>query len=145
MRIVLGWALAAGLLFGFATPWHPARAADVDQATQAAMQSIITQQIDALGRDDAATAQSFAAPGIRTKFPDPQGFSDMVHNAYAPLIRPRSTHFDAAGVTAVGPLQNVTIVDSKGQVWTAVYTFEQVEGQWRINGCMLLREQSTTT
>ena len=145
MRRVLGWALATGLLFGIAAPRQSAQAADVDQAVQKEMQTIITQQLDALGRDDAATAQSFAAPGIKTKFPDPQGFSDMVHNAYAPLIRPRSTHFDAAGETAVGPLQNVTIVDSKGQVWTAVYTFEQVEGQWRINGCVLIRAQSTTT
>ena len=49
--------LLAALLFGLAAP---ARAAD-DVATA---QGIITSQVEALGRDDAATAYSFAAPAI---------------------------------------------------------------------------------
>ena len=145
MRKRFGRALAAGLLSGLAMQAGPARAADIDAATQQAMQSVITQQLDALGRDDATTAQSFAAPEIKSKFANPEGFNAMVHSAYAPLIKPRSTHFDAAGEIAAVPLQNLTIVDSKGQVWTAVYTFEQVEGQWRINGCALIRAESTNT
>lgn len=120
-----------------------ARADGVDKATQDALQSVITQQLDAFGRDDAATAQSFAAPSIKQKFPDANGFNAMVHQSYAPLIHPRSTHFDQAGTTALGPIEKVTIVDDKGQVWTAVYTFEEVDGQWRINGCALVRDQST--
>ncbi len=121
-----------------------ALADEIDKATQDALQSIITQQIEAFGRDDAATAQSFAAPGIKQKFPDAKDFNDMVHRSYAPLIHPKSTHFDATGQTALGPIQKVTIVDSEGQAWTAVYSFEQIDGQWRINGCALVKEQSTT-
>ena len=123
---------------------RPALAEGIDKATESTFQSIITQQMDAFGRDDAVTAQSFAAPGIKSKFPDPQAFNAMVHQTYAPLIHPRSTRFRSGGTTALGPVEKVTIVDSKGQAWTAIYSFEQVDGQWRINGCILVQEQSTS-
>ena len=120
------------------------RAEEIDKATQETLQSIITQQIDAFGRDDAAAAHSFASPGIKTMFPDANAFNAMVHKSYAPLIHPKSTRFEPAGTTALGPTQKVTIVDSQGQVWTAMYTFEQVDGQWRISGCVLVQDKSTT-
>ncbi len=126
-----------------ATAVGPARADGLDAATQDALQSIITKQIDAFGRNDAQTAQSFAAPGIKQKFPDADAFNTMVHQSYAPLIHPKSTRFEPAGTTALGPIEKVMIVDDKGQAWTAVYTFEQVDGQWRINGCVLVQAQST--
>ena len=140
-RTGLGLGLAAAVL-GFAL--EAARAEDVDQPTQEAMKSIITQQIEAFGRDDAPGAEAFAAPGIKQLFPEPKDFVAMVHRSYAPLIHPRSTHFDAAASTPAGPAQKVTVVDSEGGAWTAVYTFEQVDGQWRITGCALIKEQSTT-
>ena len=133
--------LAGGLA---STVPHLARAAEVDKATQDKLQSIITQQIDAFGRDDAAVAQSFAAPGIKDKFPDAKDFNAMVHRSYAPLIHPKSTRFDATGQAGAGAAQTVTIVDADGQAWTALYSFEQIDGQWRINGCVLVKEQSTT-
>lgn len=137
------WSTALATAACLAASAPAARADSVDKATQDALQSVITQQLDAFGRDDAATAQSFAAPGIKQKFPDADAFNAMVHQSYAPLIHPRSTHFEQAGTTALGPIEKVTIVDDKGQVWTAIYSFEQVDGQWRINGCALVREQST--
>ena len=120
-----------------------ARADGAETATQDALQAVITQQIDALGRDDVTAAQSFAAPAIKRIFPDPNAFNAMVHQSYAPLIHPKSTHFESGGSTPLGPIEKVTIVDDKGQVWTAIYSFEQVDGQWRINGCALVRDQST--
>ncbi|HEX4766324.1 MAG TPA: DUF4864 domain-containing protein [Lichenihabitans sp.] len=115
-----------------------------DKADGAAFQTVITAQLDAIAHDDAATAQSFASPGIKQKFPDPAGFLAMVKQSYAPLVKPRSTHFDMAGDTGLGPMERVTIIDSSGVVWTAVYTFEQVDGQWRITGCSLLKAPDTT-
>lgn len=138
------WPLVVALVLGLVSPSRQAWADGVDAATQEALQSIITQQIDAFGRDDAQVAQSFAAPVIKEKFPDANAFNAMVHQSYAPLIHPKSTRFEAAGTTPLGPIEKVTIVDDKGQVWTAVYTFEQVDGQWRINGCMLVQDQSTS-
>ena len=121
-----------------------ARADEVDKATQEALKGIISQQLEAFGKDDAVTAESFAAPGIKERFPDPKDFVAMVRQSYAPLIQPRSTHFDETGSNALGPMQKVTVIDHDGNAWTAVYTFEQVDGQWRISGCALVREQSTT-
>ncbi len=115
-----------------------------DKADGAAFQTVITKQLDAIAHDDATTAQSFASPGIQQKFPDPTGFLNMVKQSYAPLVKPRSTHFDTAGDTGLGPMERVTIIDSAGVVWTAVYTFEQVNGQWRITGCSLLKAPDTT-
>ncbi len=142
MRSVFRWsALVVAASWVVAVP---ALADDLDKATQTSLHDVITQQLDALGHDDAVKAESFASPGIRARFPDPKDFTAMVHNAYGALIQPRSTHFDQASSTALGPMQQVTIVDKDGGVWTALYTFEQVDGQWRISGCALVKEQSTT-
>lgn len=138
------WSLFAAALFAAAAARPALAADDLDKATQDSLQQIITQQLDAFAHDDAEKAESFAAPGIKSKFPDPKDFVAMVHQSYAPLFQPRSTHFEKADTTAMGPLQSVTIVDRDGGAWTAVYTFEQVDGQWRINGCALVKEDSTT-
>ncbi len=122
----------------------PAAADDLDKATEDSVQQIITQQLDAFARDDAERAESFAAPGIRAMFPDPKDFLAMVHTSYGALVQPRSTHFDKASIIAHGPLQSMTIVDREGGAWTAVYTFEQVDGQWRISGCALVKQEGTT-
>ena len=63
----------------------------------------------------------------------------MVRNAYAPLIRPKSTRFDDLSQTALGLVQKMTVVDSAGAVWTVAYTMVQVDGQWRISGCFILK------
>lgn len=137
------WVGVATVLIAAAVA-RPASADDLDKATQDTLQQIIAQQLDAFAHEDAEKAESFAAPGIRAKFPDPKDFVAMVHQSYAPLFQPRSTHFEKSGSTATGPLQSVTIVDHEGSAWTAVYTFEQVDGQWRISGCALVKEDSTT-
>lgn len=115
-----------------------------DKPDGAALQAVITAQIDAIGRGDAVAAHGFASPGIKQKFPDPAQFLDMVRQSYAPLVHPKSTHFDSTGDAGLGPIEKVTIVDSAGVVWTAVYTFEQVDGEWRITGCALLKAPDTS-
>lgn len=140
-RHLLSGALGVSLLVLAATA---GRAEEVDKAAKDSFKSIITQQIDAFTHDDATTAESFAAPGIQARFPDPKDFVEMVKRAYSPLVGPRSTHFDETDTNSFGPMQKVTVVDHDGGVWTAVYTFEQVDGQWRITGCSLVKEQSTT-
>jgi hypothetical protein len=114
-----------------------ARAADAPSEKD--FQAIISAQIDAFGRGDAPAAHRFASPGIQGKFPDPAQFLAMVRQSYPPLIHPKSTHFDGVGATALGPMETVTIVDSSGVVWTAIYTFELVDGEWRITGCSLVK------
>ena len=113
----------------------PARADDV-----AAAQSVISAQEQALGRDDAATAYSYAAPAIRERFPESDIFMSMVRDAYTPVYRHKSFEFGEAKVDGDRIAQRVQIVDANGEVWEALYTLErEADGSLKITGCTLLK------
>lgn len=131
---------ALAILAALALP-APSRAAD---GADPEIQAIITSQIEAFGVDDGVKAESYASPSIRTLFPDAASFLGMVKQGYAPLIHPRSTHFEATVASGTGSVQHVTIVDKDGVVWTAVYTLEKVDGHWAISGCALVKSPETT-
>ena len=105
--------------------------------TKSAIQGVITHQLDAFAKDDPKGAEAFAAPAIQSRFPEPAQFLDMVKKNYAALVHPKSTQFGDIAPSPHGPLQKMTIVAADGTVWTAIYSFEQVEGSWRITGCGL--------
>ena len=111
--------------------------AAIDAATRAALQQAISGQIEALNRDDGEKAESFAAAGIRQKFPNGPAFMAMVRAHYAALLHPKSTRFGTVDASPHGPLQTVTVVAADGTIWTAIYSFEQADGAWRITGCSL--------
>ena len=114
----------------------PARAAD----DVAAAQTVIRSQVEALGRDDAATAYSFAAPAIRDMFPQADIFMDMVRRSYAPVYRHKSFEFGEARVSHGQIAQRVHIIDAEGVLWEALYTLEeQPDGSVKIIGCVLLK------
>jgi hypothetical protein len=114
----------------------PARAAD----DVAAAQTVIRSQVEALGRDDAATAYSFAAPAIRDMFPQADIFMDMVRRSYAPVYRHKSFEFGEARVSGGQIAQRVHIIDAEGVPWEALYTLEQQpDGSVKIIGCVLLK------
>ena len=116
----------------------PAFAQDtLDAATKMAIQGVITHQLDAFAHDDPKGAESFAAPAIQSRFPEPGQFLDMVKKNYGALIHVKSTQFGEVSPSPHGPLQKMTIVAADGTVWTAIYSLEQVEGSWRITGCGL--------
>ncbi len=131
--------IVAALVSGICLPSLAA-----DTAADPEIQTVITTQIDAFGRDDAAQAESFASEGIRSKFPDASAFLGMVKQSYPALVRPRSTHFEPTQTSDSGTVQKVTVVDANGGVWTAVYTLEKVDGHWVISGCALLKTPETS-
>jgi hypothetical protein len=125
--------LLAALLFSLASP---VRAAD-DVATA---QGIIRSQMEALGRDDAATAYSYAAPVIQNMFPQVDIFLGMVQRTYTPIYRHKSFEFGQARAADGKIAQAVHIVDADGVPWEALYTLEQQpDGSIKINGCVLLK------
>jgi len=125
--------LLTTLLLGLASP---VRAAD-DVATA---QGIIRSQVEALGRDDAATAYSYAAPGIRGMFPQADIFLDMVQRTYTPIYRHKSFEFGEARAADGKIAQQVHIVDANGVPWEGLYTLEQQpDGSIKISGCVLLK------
>ncbi|MEI9924586.1 MAG: DUF4864 domain-containing protein [Bradyrhizobium sp.] len=125
--------LLAVLLLGFAAP---ARAAD-DVATA---QGIIRSQVEAISRDDAAAAYSYAAPAIQDMFPQADIFLGMVQRTYTPIYRHKSFEF-GEGRAADGKIaQEVHIVDAEGVPWEGLYTLEQQpDGSIKISGCVLLK------
>ena len=130
MRALL---LLVALLLGLAAP---ARAGD----DVAAAQSVIRSQVEALGRDDAAAAYSYAAPAIREMFPQADIFMYMVQHSYPPVYRHKSFEFGEARVEGSRVAQRARIVDQEGETWEALYTLEQQpDGSLKIIGCMLLK------
>ena len=114
----------------------PARAAD----DVAAAQTVIRSQVEALGRDDAATAYAFAAPAIQDMFPQADIFMDMVRQSYAPVYRHKSFEFGEARTVDGKIAQRVHIIDAEGVPWEALYTLEeQPDGSVKIIGCVLLK------
>ncbi len=104
----------------------------------ASAQSVIKAQEEAFGRDDAATAYSFAAPAIQSYFHNPDGFMFMVRNNYAPVYRHRSFEFGLSRIADGKIIQEVGIVDADGVIWDAVYTLEaQSDGTLKITACIL--------
>jgi hypothetical protein len=130
MRAVV---LLAAFLIGLASP---ASAAD----DVAAAQGVIRSQLEALGRDDAAAAYSYAAPTIRDVFPQADIFMDMVRRSYAPVYRHKSFEFGEARASGGKIAQRVHIIDADGIPWEALYTLElEPDGSAKISGCVLLR------
>jgi hypothetical protein len=125
------------LLFAFLIVCISPAAAGDDVASA---QSIIRSQVEALARDDAAAAYSYAAPGIHERFPQADLFLGIVRNSYAPVYRHKSFEFGEARSADGKIAQQVHIVDSDGVPWEALYTLEQQsDGSLKISGCMLIK------
>ncbi len=136
-RMLIFAALLSCVPFSVALAAPPDATAPDAAATKAAIQSVITKQLDAFDHDNATSAEIFAAPAIRERFPEPSQFLAMVKEHYSQLLHRKSITFGAMETSPHGPLQTMTIVASDGTVWTAIYSFEQANGEWRISGCGL--------
>ena len=132
----------AGVVLTLSLPARADQTPAFDAAVTSAIQSVITRQLDAFQKDDGPAAEAFAAPAIKDRFPEPSTFLAMVKEHYGALIHPRSTSFGEIVPSPHGPLQKMTIVASDGLVWTAVYSFEKVDGEWRITACGLAKDDS---
>ena len=141
MHVMRGLVLVASLVAAFAAA--PAAADEASPALQA--RSVISRQLDAFAHDDAAGAYALAAPAMKAIFASPEVFMAMVRLHYAPVYRHRSVDFgdaqrdgDAIAITA-------TLVDGDNEVWTALYKLaRQPDGQWLINGCVLVKSSETS-
>ena len=128
--------LAALVLMCLAGGVH---AQEVSATDRAAIQGIITQQLDAFRRDDGPAAFAFAAPSIQSQFGTPERFLDMVRRAYPPVHRPRAVEFSELLQRDGGIVQQVELVGPDGAAQLALYTMERDgAGRWRIAGCSLV-------
>jgi hypothetical protein len=110
------------------------------------VRALIERQLDAFAHDDAAAAYALAAPSLKTVFTDPDIFLKMVRTSYAPVYRHRSVDFGQMDVDGDSVSQVLTIVDDENVVWKALYKLaRQPDGQWLINGCLLIKSTDEAT
>ncbi|MGG6893461.1 DUF4864 domain-containing protein [Rhizobium sp. BR 315] len=131
--------LAAILCLALASTTH---AEDPVQTAQ----TLIQAQIGAFLHDDAATAYSFAAPGIKALFPDKDSFFAMVKKAYQPVYHPGNYAFGKSRAIDNGAVvyQEVMITGTDGKDWTAIYQItRQPDGGYKINGVQILRNTAS--
>lgn len=110
-----------------------------------AVRGIIEAQLKAFASANAERAFSFAAPGIREQVSDAASFMTMVRNNYPMLIHPEAISFFEPERTGNLIAQAVQFRDREGKLWRAAYQLErQADWQWRINGCVVIRDRTST-
>jgi uncharacterized protein DUF4864 len=102
-----------------------------------AIRRVISQQLAALRAGRTERAFGFASPGIRAQFGDADHFFAMVRTAYAPLLDARYTEFLEGAVIDGVIVQPLRLIARDNTVLVALYTMEEQNGAWRINGCQL--------
>jgi hypothetical protein len=138
-RLIAGWACL--LLWSFA-PAAPAQAPDKDEQ---AIRDVISRQLEAFKRDDAAAAFALASEGIRAQFGSADNFMQMVRASYPAVYRPASVRFEKIGLVGGVTTQAVALTDSEGRAWLALYPMQREKEGWRINGCQLVRAPGQAT
>lgn len=128
-------AFAAAVLLAFA----PMAGAQDD----AAMRSVIAEQIEAMRADDFATAFTFASPGIQRQFGNPERFGRMVREGYPMVWHPRDLRFLEAVPRGGRMLQGVLVTDEAGALHILDYEMLPLDGGWRIDGVRLRRPAAT--
>jgi len=115
----------------------PVSAEDV----QAEAQQLIESQIKAFLNNDAETAYSFAAPGIKALYPDKDVFFAMVKRGYEPVYHPGNYAFGRSQSQDGDALvyQEVLITGADGKDWSAIYQLgRQPDGSYKINGVQIV-------
>lgn len=106
----------------------------VARSDEAAMRSIISDQIEAFQAEDATRAFDFASPVIQRKFGTPETFGDMVREGYPMVWQPSDVKFLDLEVIDGIPFQSVQMRGPGGKSWIVDYEMVEIDGEWRING-----------
>jgi len=102
------------------------------------IQQTIRNQLDALQKDDYATAFSFASPTIKGLFGSPDRFGMMVRQGYPMVHRPGAVQMLELREVAGNLWQRVMITDQQGRTHLLDYQMVQTADGWQINGVQLL-------
>jgi Domain of unknown function (DUF4864) len=103
---------------------------------EAKIPEVITRQLDAMHRDDAAAAFAIASPAIQSIFQDAPTFMRMVQLGFPQLYRSRNHRFLKLDTSDGRLIERVLIESDVGTV-VARYELVEIDGLWRINGCIL--------
>jgi hypothetical protein len=127
--------LIASVLIPIAAPLY------AEDVAVTASRKVIEAQIDAFLKNDADAAYSFAAPGIKAKFPDKTILFDMVRKSYAPVYHPGNYAFRRSESVGDGAIviHEILITGTDGRNWRALYkTSRQPDGSYKIDGVVIV-------
>jgi len=114
------------------------------RADEAAMRSVISDQIAAFLADDFATAFSYASPTIQRLFGTPDRFGVMVREGYPMVWRPAEVEFLGVEVIDGVPWQSVLVTDAQGRAHILDYQMVRGEDGWKINAVRLRQAPAGT-
>ena len=109
----------------------------VSKSDWIAIKRVITEQLAALRKGDAARAFGYAAQGIRSQLGDADTFMQMVRNGYGDLLAARYTEFLEGAVIDDAVIQPLRLVGADNTVRVALYTMQKDGRRWRIAGCVI--------
>jgi hypothetical protein len=97
-----------------------------DQATQVALQRVVTAQLDAFAHNDFKAALRYSSPTMHGW--TPQLFESVVAANFAPLLSYRKAYFAPARITGLGAIAvlPVSIMTSDGQDVSYLYMLHKV-------------------
>lgn len=135
MRI---FAIVTAVWMGFWSVVAAAQEPAVSKDDWDVIREVISHQLEAFERDDAATAFSYATPALQREFGTAEKFVDMVQQSYAPVYRPQAVTFLDPSVIDGVPVQPLRIAARNGAVVVAFYFMERDGAEWKISGCQLV-------
>ncbi len=111
-----------------------------------AIRDVIRQQIEAFGRDDAATAFSFASPDLKAQFGALGPFMSMIKMHYRSVYLAHKIEFrERSRVIQIKPemrAQNIYLIDDHGIGHEVRYIMQkQPDDLWKMAGCLLLEKK----
>ncbi len=116
------------------------------EGDRAAIVSVIERQLAAFRRDDGREAFSYASPRIQERFGTPERFMEMVRQTYLPVYRPERIQFLELETMSGTPVQRVFLVGPERRNRMALYPMRRTrEGEWRIDGCVLIPSDGSST
>lgn len=126
--------LTAAVAFAALSAAAPALADPLSES-----RSVVERQLDAFAAGDFVAAYGFAGAGIRSKFPTPEIFEQMVRGGYPMVVAPRVADFVGAEEQGGVVLQRLRLVDQNGVAYVARYYLSQTDEGWRIIGVEIER------
>lgn len=108
----------------------------------AAWQDVITGQIEAFRKGDAATALSLAAEAFRKSFSDPAVFMvSIAASGYTPIFTSVSHSFGSfSQPDAATVMQVVEFVGPRQELYEAIYALGKEADGWRVQGVELMKK-----
>lgn len=110
----------------------------VARADQAAISSVISDQMRAFLADDLDRAFSHASPNIKGIFGTPERFGNMVARGYPMVWRPADWRYGPLREVAGNLWQRVEVIDSSGATHALDYQMIETPEGWQINAVHLL-------